>query len=539
MAHAFNSFNLAWLPEMYNRHLHPVPQKRTVTSQRYAFNDTITVATCGIDDFESTLHWSWLQDDLERFTGLPVKTVDAGGDITLTLREGPRSMDDEGYALRAGGDGVDLIAETMQGLFYGCQTLAQLVWLEREKPAVQHTEIVDYPAHRSRGIMVDMGRAVFPMDLLKRVVRICARLKINNLHLHLNENEINPVRYRDLPLGSENPHAHSIADLGKLIEYANAHFVSVMPEVESWGHAGSLLHHVPELYGASRPHGYGHAFGVGPQTFAFLEKVYDEWMDVIPSGSTFHVGGDEANWYFFPGIDREKYSRNTLAERLHDTVQASAKNAGKEVTMGLWGGGVKHADMYVPQHVRNRIIMFPWAYRNAAGVQEQLMRHWIRDIKRYDAEGNLQSPFICGAGTVGTHDFGCILATQAFAERSLRDEFANCLGVNVMNWATNDVNGRLLPYYHGAGASWNPLKSGEQLHDDPQSLNDSVEDRIGLVAAHMRTWQAGFPDADPEAINRDRGPETLMGRWRWGEKHCEEIVPIWFPDETRRGDQDK
>ena len=185
--------------------------------------------------------------DINGVIGRSVCDGDDSASYRITLQM-DMSIPSEGYRLSVRADSAFIAASELSGAFYGVQTLLQLLALHSGRlPLV---EVSDWPAYAVRELMVDMGRAPFSLDLLRRIVRIMARLKLNSLHLHLCDDQLNSLRYEGLPLGSENPYALSVADLRSLIEYSRRYCVKIVPEIEAWGHAGSILYHYPELYGA-------------------------------------------------------------------------------------------------------------------------------------------------------------------------------------------------------------------------------------------------------------------------------------------------
>jgi hypothetical protein len=528
--------------ELYERTLVPAPQRWISSGETFRWPATVKVALGGLADPEKSPCWTILRDDIAHLLKRPAVLVASPREahVALACRNaaGPdRLLPEEGYALRVTPQGVSVSADAPQGLFYGVQTLCQLLTLLLDKggePSVRCCEITDWPTHGVRWLSLDMGRAVFTPALLRRAVRVASRLKYNGIHWHLHENEMNPVRYEGTPLGSENPFALPIAEYARLIAYARDYHVEIMPELESWGHAGSILQHYPHLYGASRLHGYGHSFAIGPQTFDLLERMYDPWVAVLPSGSRLNVGLDEANWRLAAGADPAVYNRKTLVRHLHDRVQARAKAHGKSIQVMVWGGGVKHADVFVPPELRDEVLMGPWHYRSAEGAREQMMRHWIRDTKRFNAKGQMRSPFIAVGGTTGIHEFGCFEATLEFAR--LGKEFPNCLGLNVCNWASNDLHGRMPGIFFGAAAAWSPNEAERLLRRD-MAMPVTTEEGIGFMSHLARTWQATCRDAEPAALDADRGEEVLMGRYRYGPKRGQYVVPVWMPETVLRGDQ--
>lgn len=511
--------------------LTPVPQRWKKTFGTFAFGAQVSVLLRGDEPARDAFLWNLLRDDLARLLQRPIDRTDSADSAQISLLVDGGDLPAEGYTLVVEPKGIRVRARDGRGLFHGIQTLLQLVAMQHRRAVVPLGEIVDWPQYPNRWLMCDMGRATWTFDLLKRVVRIAARLKYNGVHLHLHDNELNSVRYDGLPLGSENPWALPVSKFAELIAYAKDYQIQIIPELESWGHVGSLLQHYPHLYGATRPHGIGHTFGVGPETFALLEKIFDPWAAILPDGSVFHVGAEEANWRLLPGADPAKYNRGTLYRILHELAQARAKAHGKKFQTMIWHDWkMKDIETFMPPDLRDEVIAGPWHYHSTEKILAQLPRFFVRPHKMYTKDGTLRSRFICGAGGSATHEFGAFKATLTWAVEART--YPNCLGVDVMFWGTNDVNRQLPTIYFGSHCIWNPLGARDLLPPDQYP-----EDAYGTIATEMKHWQALFPDADPEAINSDRGEEVFMGTWRWGEKHGQPVLPLWMPEKLLLGDQ--
>jgi len=520
--------------------LHPYPQRCKFRSRTYQLGEQVSVYIQSESSLQDTTVWSMLVEDVKHLIGGNVVATESADDADIRLCLSPHNsttgptLPAEGYTLNVSETGILIFAQDEAGLFYGVQTLIQLIADNRKAAAVQFADILDWPGHAMRSVMLDMSRCIYSMPLLRRMVRIAARLKLNTLHLHLHDNEMNSVRYEGMPLGSENPYAIPIGDFVEFMVYAKQYHVEVIPELESWGHAGSILQHYPHLYGATRPFGYGHAFAVGPEMFELLEQMFGQWAAILPDGAKFHVGMDEANWCLAKGADPAVYNHDTLVSHVYQTVNRAAAKHSKKLKTMMWGGGPKHPDSFVPPEIRDDIIMAPWTYRTKESVHEQILRHWVRDTKRYNEQGEMRNPFVMGGGSVGIHEFGVVEATLQWALRGL--EYPNCLGLIMTCWASNNVHDRLMNIYFGAACAWSPHEAERQLHRD-MALDHSYEEGVGLISRDMREWQGIFPDVGPEAINKDRGPEVVMGKWRYGDKHGEEVLPIWMPENMRKGDQ--
>lgn len=488
----------------------PAPQQHELVDGEFVFASNVRVrANADGSALRAVI------DDLSRLLRHPVQRHD-DGQVILTINQTPDPLiPPQGYRLHISPEHVELIANDAVGLHYAAMTLAQIVGCSKllghvDKLACRR--ILDWPHFAQRGFMLDMGRATFTIPLLKRMVRIASRLKMNFIHLHLHDNELNSVRYPGTLLGSENPFALTIDQFAELIEYAAALHVNIVPELESWGHAGSLLQHHPELYGASRPHGRGHAFGIGPETFALLERMFDAWIGILPDGAMLHTGLDEANWRLLPGADPAVYNRDTLVKLIHDLIAERARAAGKRITMAMWGP--PQLNCAIPPEIRSEIVLEPWWYT----VDRARGEHKVGDLMAQTPAG----PYLCGAGISVIHEQAAVRCTRQWIWQS-RDR-SDCLGVNVTLWGANDMSGRLLSIVDGADLMWKPdaTRTGE-------TESEVGELKYGRMISAMRMWQAMTPDAEPDAINADRGVEVCFGEYRYGDKAGEFVVPKWKP----------
>ena len=213
----------------------------------------------------------------------------------LAIEDG---FDEEGYAIDATAERVVIAARTGAGVFYGAQTLRQLLGQGDNAradadpapaalacPAVA---IKDWPTMRWRGVHDDISRGPVPtLDYMKRQVRTCAAFKLNLFSLYLEH----VFDYQSQPLVAPKEGAITAAEVKELVEYARHYYVTILPEQQAFGH----LHHVLkyEAYSdmAETPH--GHVLSpVNDKTYAFIKDIYAELVPLFP-GPLFHIGADE------------------------------------------------------------------------------------------------------------------------------------------------------------------------------------------------------------------------------------------------------
>lgn len=198
-------------------------------------------------------------------------------------------FDEEGYALDVTPERVIIFARTAQGVFYGAQTLRQLINRGDGKQAgCPAVAIKDWPSMRWRGIHDDISRGPVPtLDYMKKQIRLCAAFKLNLFSLYIEH----VFDYQSHPLVGPKEGSLNASEIKQLVEYAKTYFVTLLPEQQAFGH----LHHVlkNEIYNelAETPHGHVLAPG-NEKSYALIRDLYDELVPLFP-GPLFHIGADE------------------------------------------------------------------------------------------------------------------------------------------------------------------------------------------------------------------------------------------------------
>lgn len=237
-------------------------------------------------------------------------------------------MGDEEYILRVTPQDIVLTATTPNGMYYGIQTIYQLlpaqVYGEKKvsglKWEVPCCEIQDAPRFWYRGLMLDVGRYFMPKELVMKFIDIMSMHKQNMFHWHLTEDQGWRIEIKKYPLlteigsirkessvgktgkGDGVPHSgfYTQEDVKEVVEYARKRYVTVVPEIELPGHAMAAIAAYPELscfpdrnYEVATTWGIKKdVFCPSVTTFRFLEDVFTELFDLFPS-PYYHIGGDE------------------------------------------------------------------------------------------------------------------------------------------------------------------------------------------------------------------------------------------------------
>ena len=232
----------------------------------------------------------------------------------------------ESYNLKIDPQGIEIIGSDYAGIFYGLQTLVQILETTKinNSTAVTSVLIEDRPRFRWRGMLLDVGRHMFPADFIKRYIDIIAAHKMNVFHWHLTEDQgwRVPIKkypklkdiaawrketlvghYRDKPHqfdGKPYGGFYTEEEITDIIDYASDRSVTIVPEIEMPGHATAALSAYPQLSCTGGPHEAETIWGVhkevycagNEETFDFLENVLEEVSQVFP-GPYIHIGGDE------------------------------------------------------------------------------------------------------------------------------------------------------------------------------------------------------------------------------------------------------
>ena len=409
----------------------------------------------------------------------------------------------EGYRLQVKKDGIRISANQQNGLYYGLQTLLQLFCEWRRIGSWQELDIEDSPVYAKRSFMADMGRSIFTIPMLKRIIRILAKLKMNQLHLHMLDDELCGIRFAGHKFGYDNPYAITIEQLGELIQYARQYYVEIVPEIEGWAHVGSITYHRPELRGGDGVYN-GSSFLVSRESFELMRDLIEQIAEVMPEEGTIHLGLDEAKWFVADNMP-EDYSPEQMFIQYYQIIQEINKLLNKKLTMRMWHD---HHGRSIPKEIKEKIIVEPWNYWNQ-GTQ---------DIERkiaYFSHAGMR--WIIGAGQSMGQYRGAYHATRHWCRKAVNSP--DLEGVNITFWGRNDLENHLISLFAGAYFAWNPLSEADFVEIEDYEAFDRI------VFPLMRQWQSTFREAFPDDLLADRGPCVYNGFYWGGDNHGRPISP--------------
>ena len=355
----------------------PEPVSQQVNPGHFVLPKTLIIEARDQQDLSQTLED--LKTRLSVPTGYSVKVTQQFNPTAairlVLLKETDKSIGEEGYHLSVTPKAVVIRANRPAGLFYGIQTLLQLLPKEIESATpVQRVRwespcvtITDYPRFGWRGLMFDVSRHFFTKQEVMRFIDQMVKYKFNLLHMHLTDDEGWRIEIKSLPrlteVGAWNVRRvgtfgtfstptpeeprnyggfYTQDDIRELVKYAKDRFVNILPEVDVPGHSLAAIASYPELSctpGAENYHVRSgekimdwHKGGftalvdntlcpANEKVYPFLDKVFTEVAALFPFGYI-HVGGDECAKNFWEASDAVKQLMQKEGLKTQQEVQS-------------------------------------------------------------------------------------------------------------------------------------------------------------------------------------------------------------------------
>ena len=257
------------------------------------------------------------REDLMAISGLDLKMAIApiakSGDVILTLNNKDEKIGDEGYLIDIG-EVITIRAKTSRGIFYGTQTILQLLKQASDKRSLERGFARDYPRFKKRGIMVDAGRKYWRMDYLKKTIRKLAWLKMNFIHMHFTDWSGFRLQSDTYPSLAAKQ-AYSKDDIRELQDFAKKYQVMLVPEIDLPAHATAITDYNPTLgfkcqsmrvahWQGEEANKTGKAWTLDvtrPEVRDWIKAILDEFVPLFDA-PIFHLGGDEYQY------DAQKYA---------------------------------------------------------------------------------------------------------------------------------------------------------------------------------------------------------------------------------------
>ena len=305
----------------YNQGINVIPKPLSLVQNEGSFKVTKSTKFYASTPEAKTIA-TFFASKIESSTGydLAISEEEVSSNAIALLIDNSLEVNDEGYTLDATDKLVSIKAKTAKGLFYGMQTLMQLLPAEIESTTVVNgiawtlpcVTIKDEPRFAYRGIMLDPCRHFIPVENIKKQLDVLALFKINQFHWHLTEDQGWRIEIKKYPKlteigskrvdgeGTEYSGFYTQEQIKEVVAYASERFINVIPEIELPGHALAAISAYPELSCKGDSLSPRIIWGVEEdvycagkeETFKFLEDVIAEVVPLFP-GEYFHIGGDE------------------------------------------------------------------------------------------------------------------------------------------------------------------------------------------------------------------------------------------------------
>lgn len=308
-------------------HIIPEPQKIDYHKGNFTIKNNTSIFIDGFNKEDLEYSISILRESLNLKGGLPVSSKNSS---IFLVRDKSNLMKDESYSLNIDSSGIKIIASSISGILYGCQSLRQIIPLSLKKGDLRSVnlpflKISDYPRFKWRGYMKDVSRTFYSVDFIKKYLDVMSLYKLNTFHFHLTDDQgwrIEIKKYPKLtsdkttvfPEEFNQPRKRSgyytQDDIKELVAYAKQRNITIVPEIDVPGHCWPIILARPDLgsnnntnpqyvfpFLESWKH-WGHQFTPNPldptneQVYSFLDDVFSEISLLFP-GDYIHFGGDE------------------------------------------------------------------------------------------------------------------------------------------------------------------------------------------------------------------------------------------------------
>jgi hexosaminidase len=331
-------------------HIIPQPVSMEMLKGRFLVNSKTAVAATNNLEKEGR----YLADLLSQNLNTSIAFQSGSSAAAIQLKLDTSILEDEGYTVSVTSQKIIVAGKTAKGVFYGIQTLRQLLptaKVSTKNFTIPAVKIQDYPRFSYRGMHLDVGRHIFPLDFIKKYIDLIAMHKMNTFHWHLTEDQGWRIEIKKYPklteigskrYGTIKGRFHKEAgndeteyggfytqeEIKEVVKYAKERHVSIIPEIELPGHASAAIASYPFLscfpneptfvtnnmgskagklaQANGTPKIVQETWGVfddvfcagNEKTFEFLENVLNEVIPLFPS-EYIHIGGDEcpkSNW---------------------------------------------------------------------------------------------------------------------------------------------------------------------------------------------------------------------------------------------------
>ncbi len=299
----------------------PQPAEMKVLDGHFVIPSLLTYRFTGNCTREASYLREMLRKEFNISSQYLVKSKIANVQLAINP-EKKSSMGKEGYWLSVNAIGVNILAATPAGIFYGIQSLLQLIQKQENTFQIPFVLIKDKPRFPWRAFLLDEARSFKGTAAVKQLLDEMAALKMNIFQWHLTDDQGWRLQINRYPLltevgaaGKDTSAMHhafySHEEVAVIVRYAADRHITIIPELEMPGHASAAIASYPWLGTEKSPIKVPAGFGIfdniydvaNPAVISFIHHVLDEVMSLFPSG-IIHIGGDEVKYEHWKNNDR-------------------------------------------------------------------------------------------------------------------------------------------------------------------------------------------------------------------------------------------
>jgi hypothetical protein len=439
-------------------HVIPVPKELKLTGGHFTITRTTAIVVNNMKDSETVFAASELASEIESGLGFLPKVTDKqvqksislvmiggkGEKVKKGFDPGNKAVEnpgEEGYSLRVSPKEIIIAATSESGIFYGVQTLKQIIRSDRTGYEIPCVSITDKPTLRYRGWMDDISRGPIPtVDFIKKEIRTMAGFKQNFFNLY-TENVFRSDKYPDISPTD----GLTAGEIKELSEYARKYHIEMMGNFQSFGHQEKMLSNpfysqLAENNSILNP--------ADEDTYTFLSDIYSELIPAYKS-NFFNINCDET---FGLGEGKSKAMADSIGvsgiyayhiNRLDKLI----KPYGKRLMM--WGDiAVNNPDII--KQLPKDLIILSWGYQAAESFEEAI-----------NPFVNSGFDFMVAPGVGCWGELWPAIGNAAVNISNYTRDGAKLGAMGMMNTAWDDNGHNLFEYnWHGlawgAECSWNP-----------------------------------------------------------------------------------
>jgi hypothetical protein len=428
----------------------PYPRSVSLGGDDFIFVDKINIRT----DKRASPEEKFAAGELDRLlneqwniTG-QITTVPEKNEIILTRKNAPSELGDQGYKIAVSPERIVITARNSTGLFYGVQTLLQLVIKVDNKLIIKGMTIDDRPDISIRAVHYDTKHFQEKKDYVKYFIRTLAGYKINMLIWEWEDK----FAYKSHPeIGA--PGAFTMEEMQELTVYARKYHIQIVPLIQGLGHVSYILKH-PENRHLREIESNNWGFcPLREGTYDLMTDLIREAVEATPGSEYVHLGCDET-YVLGKGIEcgcRDKAEKDGIYALRETYINRMAELAKKLHRVPIaWDGGYDPQEKIKPVEglltpggfdpVLDKASLekgYPlYIYDPNPGIEHLFLPYFYREDEKGPVRSHLEEAYDVLTKTAGTGDFTGVISTSW-----------NCSGVHNQIW--------MLRYLTAAEYTWN------------------------------------------------------------------------------------